>query len=163
MTSVSADPRDSHGGPAAGEPGAAEPRVRLTGISEEPLDVAAVTAAVGDSACGGVDVFIGVVRDHDHGRRVGTLEYLAHPTAARRLAELAETVAAELPGCALAAVHRTGPLAVGDLAVVVAASAAHRDAAFTACRTLIDRLKHEVPIWKAQVFEDGAQEWVGSC
>ena len=58
--------------------------------------------------------------------------------------------------------HRTGPLAIGDAAVVVAVSAAHRDAAFTASRALIDRLKAEVPIWKHQMFSDGDEEWVGA-
>jgi len=64
---------------------------------------------------------------------------------------------------ALAAVHRTGDLEIGDLAVVVAVSCAHRAEAFEACRALIDRLKHEVPIWKRQWFGDESSEWVGSA
>ena len=83
-----------------------------------------------------------------------------------RLAELrrvAEKVAADYDVIALAAVHRTGDLEIGDLAVVVAASCAHRAEAFEACRALIDRLKHEVPIWKRQWFRDGSSEWVGGA
>jgi molybdopterin synthase catalytic subunit len=75
---------------------------------------------------------------------------------------VAEQVATDLPVCAVAAVHRTGELAVGDVAVVVAAAAAHRDEAFAAARRLIDDLKETVPIWKRQVFADGGEEWVGS-
>jgi molybdopterin synthase catalytic subunit len=89
------------------------------------------------------------------------LEYTAHPTALAQLYETAEKVLAEHPVTALAAVHRTGSLAVGDLAVVCAASAAHRAEAFAACRALIDALKARVPIWKREEFEDGSHIWVG--
>jgi molybdopterin synthase catalytic subunit len=75
---------------------------------------------------------------------------------------VAEQVAAGSPGVLLAAVHRVGDLAVGDIAVVVAASAPHRAEAFEGARRLIDRLKHEVPIWKHQEFADGTQEWVSA-
>ena len=86
----------------------------------------------------------------------------AHPDAVRALQAVAEAVAADLPVHGLAAVHRTGLLAVGDVAVVVAASAAHRGQAFEAARRLIDDLKASVPVWKRQVFDDGEQEWVGT-
>lgn len=89
------------------------------------------------------------------------LEYVAHPTALAMLRETAEKVLADHPVTALAAVHRTGQLAVGDLAVVCAASAAHRAEAFAACRALIDTLKAQVPIWKREQFEDGSHIWVG--
>jgi molybdopterin synthase catalytic subunit len=79
-----------------------------------------------------------------------------------QLRAVAEGVAADLPVRALAAVHRVGVLKVGDVAVVVAAAAAHRGEAFEAARRLIDDLKTTVPIWKRQVFADGTQEWVGS-
>ena len=82
--------------------------------------------------------------------------------AVQALRAVAEAVAAELPVHGLAAVHRTGLLAVGDVAVVVAASAAHRGQAFEAARRLIDDLKASVPVWKRQVFDDGEQEWVGT-
>ena len=80
-------------------------------------------------------------------------------------AEVAAEVAAEFDVVAVAAVHRVGPLEVGDVAVVCAVSAAHRSEAFVATRALIDRLKERVPIWKHQRYEDGAEDWVepGSC
>jgi molybdopterin synthase catalytic subunit len=102
------------------------------------------------------------VRDHDGGRDVVELEYSAHPDAERALRRVAEAVAADLPVHGLAAAHRTGLLRVGDVAVVVAASASHRGQAFEAARRLIDDLKATVPIWKRQVFRDGDEEWVGT-
>ena len=119
-------------------------------------------AAVEDAQAGGVVSFTGLVRQVDGGREVTALEYSAHPDALAALTAVAEAVAADLPVVALAAVHRTGLLAVGDVAVVVAASAAHRGEAFEAARRLIDDLKATVPIWKRQVFVDGADEWVGT-
>ena len=136
--------------------------VRLVALRDAPLDVAEVLAAVEDPAAGGVVSFTGLVRDHDGGRGVTDLEYQAHPGAEAALRAVADRIAAELPVHALAAVHRTGLLAVGDIAVVVAASASHRGQAFEAARRLIDDLKATVPIWKRQVFDDGAQEWVGT-
>ena len=136
--------------------------VRLLALRDTPLDVAEVLAAVDDPAAGGVVSFTGVVRNRDGGRDVAELEYVAHPDALRALQAVAEAVAADLPVHGLAAVHRTGLLAVGDVAVVVAASAAHRGQAFEAARRLIDDLKAQVPVWKRQVFSDGEQEWVGT-
>jgi len=136
--------------------------VRLLALRDTPLDVAEVLAAVEDPAAGGVVSFTGLVRDHDGGRGVSELEYVAHHGAEDALRAVADKIAAELPVHALAAVHRTGLLAVGDIAVVVAASASHRGQAFEAARRLIDDLKDAVPIWKRQVFADGEQEWVGT-
>lgn len=134
--------------------------LRLVDLRETPLDPAEVLAAVADPSAGGVNLFSGVVRNHDHGATVDHLEYLAHPTALERLREVAESVVAEFDVTAVAAVHRTGVLAIGDVAVLVACSAAHRDTAYTASRALIDRLKGEVPIWKHQILGDGTDEWV---
>lgn len=136
--------------------------IRLLALRDTPLDVAEVLAAVEDPKAGGVVSFTGLVRDHDGGKGVTELEYVAHPDAAAALQAVAEKIAAELPVHALAAVHRTGLLSVGDVAVVVAASASHRDQAFAAARRLIDDLKATVPVWKRQVFTDGEQEWVGT-
>ena len=136
--------------------------VRLVDIRDTPLDVAEVLASVADERAGGETLFVGRVRDHDGGRDVVALDYSAHPTALARLREVCEQVASRHEVHALAAVHRTGALAIGDLAVVVAASAAHRGQAFDASRDLIDTLKAEVPIWKHQRFTDGDDEWVGT-
>ncbi|MEV6554492.1 molybdenum cofactor biosynthesis protein MoaE [Nocardia sp. NPDC051756] len=139
-----------------------EPTVRLARVSDQPLDAAAVEAAVTGPHYGAVVVFTGKVRDHDGGQAVTALEYSAHPEAERFLhkvcAELAESA-----GLPVAAVHRVGALTIGDDAIVVAVAAAHRAEAFTACAELVDRIKHEVPIWKRQLFADGLSEWVNSC
>jgi len=135
--------------------------IRLLAVRETALSVDEVLAAVADPVAGGSVVFVGTVRDEDGGKAVEALGYSAHPTVDVALREVAEHVAATHPVTALAAVHRVGDLAVGDLAVVVAASCPHRAEAFAACQALIDELKATVPIWKNQVFADGSQEWVG--
>jgi molybdopterin synthase catalytic subunit len=136
--------------------------IRLVGIRDTDLSVDEVRSAVADPRAGGEAVFVGTVREQDGGRPVSRLGYSAHPTALQQLQEVAERVAATFPVIGLAAVHRVGELEVGDLAVVVAASTAHRGDAFDACRVLIDDLKSTVPIWKHQVFDDGSEEWVGT-
>ncbi|TDE94188.1 molybdenum cofactor biosynthesis protein MoaE [Occultella glacieicola] len=139
--------------------------VRLTAISPEPLDVATHMGAVSDSGTGAVASFIGTVRDHspDANGTVTRLEYSAHPDAPRVLAELADRVAGRHPDVALAVSHRTGDLAVGDLAIVACAGSAHRAAAFDACRDLVEVVKAELPMWKKQFLADGSHTWVGSA
>jgi molybdopterin synthase catalytic subunit len=134
--------------------------VRLLDIRETPLSLDEVYSAVTDASAGGICVFVGTVRDHDGGQGVSALGYSSHPTAIARLGEVAGRIATECDVIALAAVHRVGDLVVGDLAVVVAASAAHRADAFEACRRLIDELKTDVPVWKHQTFVTGDVEWV---
>ncbi|MDN3294660.1 molybdenum cofactor biosynthesis protein MoaE [Streptomyces ficellus] len=145
-----------------GERAAADP-IRLLAIRDTALSLDEVFRAVGDDSAGGTALFVGTVRDHDGGADVDALGYSSHPTAEAELRRVAEKVVADFPVRALAAVHRVGDLAVGDLAVVVAVSCPHRAEAFAACRKLIDDLKHEVPIWKHQRFSDGTEEWVGAC
>lgn len=136
--------------------------VRLVALRETALDVDEVVAALDDEASGGLTLFVGRVRDHDHGKGVLGLDYSAHPTALDKLREVCEQVAAEHDVQGVAAVHRVGSLDIGDIAVVVATTSAHRGTAFDASRALIDTLKAEVPIWKHQRFADGTEEWVGS-
>ncbi|SDI74893.1 molybdenum cofactor biosynthesis protein MoaE [Nonomuraea jiangxiensis] len=136
--------------------------IRLLGIRDTPLSVDEVLAAVGDHAAGGTVFFVGTVREQDHGKQVTELSYSAHPSAEAELRQVAEKVAADFPVTALAAVHRVGDLELGEAAVVVAVAAPHRDEAFQAARRLIDDLKARVPIWKHQLFADGATEWVGA-
>ncbi|MEN0135848.1 MAG: molybdenum cofactor biosynthesis protein MoaE [Rhodococcus sp. (in: high G+C Gram-positive bacteria)] len=132
----------------------------LAQISDQPLDPAVVAAAVAGPEHGAVVVFTGVVRNHDGGQSVSALEYQSHPDAERFLRTVCEEVAAS-SGLPVAAIHRVGSLTVGDLAVVAAVAAPHRAEAFTTCAELVERIKHEVPIWKRQKFADGASEWVG--
>jgi molybdopterin synthase catalytic subunit len=136
--------------------------VRLVDLRETSLDVAEVVAALDDQGSGGLTLFIGRVRDHDHGLGVRGLEYSAHPTALDALRRVCTDVAAQYDVHAVAAVHRVGRLAIGDIAVIVATTSAHRGTSFEASRALIDMLKAEVPIWKHQQFADGSEEWVGT-
>jgi len=142
-------------------PGTA-PVVRLVDLRETPLDVTEVLEALGDEAAGGLTLFVGRVRDHDHGLGVHGLDYTAHPTALEALRRVCDRVAEEYDVHGVAAVHRVGRLEIGDIAVVVATTASHRGEAFAASRVLIDTLKDEVPIWKHQQFTDGTDEWVGT-
>lgn len=129
-------------------------------VTAEPIDEAAVRAAVGAETSGAVVVFLGVVRNHDGGRDVLSLDYQAHPDAERFLAECVRRIADDT-GLAVAAAHRVGELRIGDVALVAAASAPHRADAFEVCERLVDLIKQQVPIWKRQHFTDGVSEWVG--
>ena len=139
-------------------------QIRLIAIRETALSVDEVRNAIADPAAGGEVLFIGTVRNNDADKGVTCLSYSAHPTAEAELRKVTESVVAKFPDViGVAAVHRIGDLAVGDLAVVVGVSCAHRAEAFHACHALIDELKATVPIWKHQLFADGTDEWVGSA
>ena len=130
-------------------------------LLDEPLSLDRVVAAVRGPKMGGIVTFTGAVRDHNRGREVERLEYEAYPEMAEKvLAEIAAEIEAEIEGCRIAVEHRSGALAIGDVAVVIAAAAPHRPEAFEACRAMIDRLKDRVPIWKKEIGPDGA-EWIG--
>ena len=135
--------------------------VREASIDERPISVDRLLARVQDPTVGGIGLFVGVVRDHDEGHDVTSLDYTAHPSAQQVLTACAERTAAAHDVVAVAVEHRVGHLEVGDLAVVVAVGAVHRAEALAACRQLIDDLKAEVPIWKEQRFAGGEAEWVG--
>jgi molybdopterin synthase catalytic subunit len=133
-------------------------------VGEAPLDVAEHAALVDQAAAGAVVTFAGVVRDHDGGRAVRGLEYSAHPTAKKIVAEVAADVAARATGVrAIAVSHRIGPLGIGDVALACAVAADHRKEAFAACAELVDEVKRLLPVWKHQLFADGTDEWVGSA
>ncbi|MGH3737468.1 MAG: molybdenum cofactor biosynthesis protein MoaE [Micromonosporaceae bacterium] len=132
-------------------------RAEVTGA---PLDVAAHEQLVSLRTAGAVVSFAGVVRDHDHGRPVASLDYEGHPGATAVLREVAEEIAAEPGVQAVAVSHRIGALDIGDVALAAAVACAHRGEAFEACRRLVDEVKARLPIWKHQVFTDGTDEWV---
>lgn len=138
------------------------PEVVLVDIRATPLSVDEVVEAVQHPRAGGIATFIGIVRELDHGHGVEALDYTCHPSAPQVLRDVAERLATGTDVIRVAAVHRVGHLEIGDLAVVVAVSAAHRGTAFEVCRELVDTLKTMVPIWKHQVFDDGSDEWVGT-
>jgi molybdopterin synthase catalytic subunit len=133
----------------------------LCDVRDSALSVDEVLTAVRHPECGGISLFVGVVRDHDHGESVAALEYSAHPSVIDVLRTVCDEVATRHEVARIGAVHRVGHLEIGELAVVAAASAPHRGEAFEACRDLIDSLKTRVPIWKHQQFADGSDEWVG--
>ncbi len=133
----------------------------LVDLRETPISADEALAHVARTSAGGVAIFLGVVRDRNEGRVVTRLEYSAYATMARaEMQRILEEIEREIPDTCLAALHRTGSLAVGDVAVVCAASAPHRDEAFRACRLLIDRIKERVPVWKREHGPDGSA-WVG--
>ena len=137
--------------------------IRIAELREKDLSVDEVLAAVMDPAAGGVALFVGTVRDHDHGQEVTALSYSAHPSAEGELRKAAERIVARFDARAVAAVHRVGDLAIGDLAVIVGVSTGHRAEAFEACHALIDDIKECVPNWKHQRHASGGSEWVNSA
>jgi molybdopterin synthase catalytic subunit len=130
-------------------------------VADRPPSLEAVVAAVAGADAGGIATFTGMVRAHSQGKQVTRLEYEAYVAMAEKVfVELCEEIERELPGVRLAVEHRIGTLAVGDVAVVIASAAPHRDEAFRACRAMIDRLKERAPIWKKETGPDGTS-WVG--
>jgi molybdenum cofactor synthesis domain-containing protein len=132
-----------------------------TAVSDVPISADALARLVEHASAGAVATFSGIVRDHDGGRSVRRLEYVAHPNAAQTLADIAAELAADSAARTLAVAHRVGPLAIGEVALACAVSSAHRREAFDLCRDVVEAVKARLPIWKLQVFADGAEEWVG--
>lgn len=129
-------------------------------LTTNPLDLAGLLAAVAGPGYGAVTSFVGVVRDHHRGRPVLGLEYTAYaPMAEAACAAIVAEAEARWP-VRLRLVHRLGELAIGDASVAIAASSAHREDAFAACRYAIEELKRRVPIWKRERYADGTEEWV---
>jgi MoaE-MoaD fusion protein len=149
--------RPSEGGsvpPKHGEGG------RLFAVTPAPLDPAAVAAAVARSGDGAVTTFVGLVRDHNAGRRVLWLDYEAFaPLAVKAFEQIAVEAAARWPGARMAIHHRTGRVAIGEASVAIAAASPHRADAFAACRYAIERVKQIAPIWKHEHFE-GGDVWI---
>jgi molybdopterin synthase catalytic subunit len=131
-------------------------------ISATTLDIQSCIDWVMSPECGGIDVFIGTVRDATKGKRVTKLEFEAYKSMAlNEMKKIADDVLQKWPVQKILIHHRTGTLSIGDVPVVIAVAAAHRAAAFDACRYTIDTLKETVPIWKKEIFEDG-EVWVAA-
>ena len=131
-------------------------------ISDQSLNIQTCIDWVMSPQSGGIDVFIGTVRDSTKGKQVIRLEFEAYePMALKEMNKIAEQAFAQWPVQKLLIHHRVGILEVGEVPVVIAVSCAHRDAAFEACRYVIDTLKQTVPIWKKEIFEDG-EVWVAA-
>jgi molybdopterin synthase catalytic subunit len=131
-------------------------------ITNEVLDIAHCINWVMTPQAGGIDVFIGTVRDQTKGKKVVRLEFEAYEKMAlREMKKIAEEMMKQWPLHKILIHHRVGALQIGEVPVVIAVSASHRAAAFEACRYAIDTLKQTVPIWKKEIFEDG-EEWVAA-
>ena len=130
-------------------------------LTDHELSLDRCLAAVRGPGMGGLVTFTGMVRVHNHGATIDHLEYEAYaPMALRVMTTLCDEIEAELEGAHLAVEHRVGRLEIGEVAVVIAATAPHRAEAFAACRAMIDRLKDRVPIWKKE-FGTNGEQWVG--
>ncbi|MCV7089802.1 molybdenum cofactor biosynthesis protein MoaE [Mycobacterium interjectum] len=139
-------------------------RVLRAALTEDPIFLAEHEELVGHQSAGAVVGFVGMIRDHDGGRRVVRLEYSAHPSAEEVLAQVVAEIAEQAGGVrAIAASHRIGVLRIGEAALVSAVAADHRRAAFDTCARLVDTIKARLPVWKHQFFDDGTDEWVGSA
>jgi len=131
-------------------------------ISGDALHIQSCIDWVMAPECGGINVFIGTVRNETKGKKVIRLEFEAYESMAiREMTKISEDVSKKWPVQKILIHHRTGILQNGEVPVVIAVAAAHRDAAFNACRYIIDTLKQTVPIWKKEVFEDG-EVWVAA-
>jgi len=129
-------------------------------VTDRPIAVGVLAEWVSSARAGAVATFEGVVRDHHQGKRVAFLEYEAYgPMAGKVLREVAEEAAARWPVEAIAVTHRFGRLEIGEVAVAIAVSSAHRGDAFDALRYTIDELKGRVPIWKRETGPDGSH-WI---
>lgn len=131
-------------------------------ISDKPLNIQYCIDWVMTPQSGGIDVFIGTVRDATKGKTVVRLEFEAYePMALKEMHKIGKQAFEKWPVQKLLIHHRTGILEVGEIPVIIAVSCAHRDAAFEACRYVIDTLKQTVPIWKKEIFRDG-EVWVAA-
>ena len=145
----------------AAAPGAAPERKPLNEITDGPLRIEDVLNKVLDDDHGATLIFVGTARKHTRGRATERLEYEAYlPMALAAMDQIGEEVARKWPGARCAMTHRTGKVEIGEASVVIAVSAAHRDECYAASRYAIERLKQIVPIWKQEIYEDGA-EWKG--
>jgi molybdopterin synthase catalytic subunit len=129
-------------------------------VTADTLDAEGIVALVSSPGCGAVATFIGLVRDHNAGRRVEWLDYEAYPALAVKTFErIGSEAVARWPSAALAIHHRTGRIAIGEASVIIAAASPHRADAFSACRYAIERVKQIAPVWKHEHFE-GGDVWI---
>ncbi len=130
-------------------------------ITREPVDLGKFFLRLPDASCGAAASFVGLVRNHDQGRRVQKLYYECYESMADKMIGILVSEAHEKWNVKdIHVSHRIGPLEIGEAAVAIAVSSSHRDEAFRACRYLIEEIKKRVPIWKKEIFEDGTAEWV---
>lgn len=133
-------------------------------IQHQSLQLQGLLAEGVFADCGGMALFAGTVRNHHEGKRVLRLIYTAYaPLAEKQIREIEQAVAARHGAPYVRVLHRVGELAIGETAIYAIARAAHRAEAFAACREAVDRVKHEVPIWKEEFYADGSSAFVEGC
>jgi molybdopterin synthase catalytic subunit len=133
----------------------------VASLVSAPIDIPALLDRARRPHCGAVTLFLGTTRDHHEGRRVALLAYEAYePMALEALATLERAACERFAIASCEIVHRLGEVPLSEASVVVAVAAAHREAAFDACRWAMDELKRSVPIWKKEFYEEGGAEWV---
>jgi molybdopterin synthase catalytic subunit len=131
-------------------------------VTDKPIILQELVEFVTDAEAGAIATFIGITRNNNEGRKVIALDYEAYPEMAEKeLARLGEEASKKWPICRMAVLHRIGPVQITEPSVIIAVSAAHREAAFAACRFAIEEIKRAVPIWKKEVYE-GGEVWIGS-
>ena len=131
-------------------------------VTDKPIDLQALVDCVTDPEAGAIATFIGTTRNNNQGRKVIALDYEAYPEMAEKeLARLGEEAKRKWQICRIAIVHRIGAVQIAEPSVIIAVSAAHREAAFAACRFAIEEIKKTVPIWKKEVYE-GGEIWIGT-
>ncbi|GAB3499488.1 molybdenum cofactor biosynthesis protein MoaE [Spirosoma knui] len=134
----------------------------MIAITTDPIDVAAALQYLQSAQGGAIDLFLGVVRDNTQDRAVDRLEYEAYDRMAiSEMQKIADEANRRWPIISYTIVHRKGTLGIGEIAVLIGVTTAHRAEAFDACRYIIDTIKQTVPIWKKEVFTDGEQ-WVNA-
>jgi molybdopterin synthase catalytic subunit len=131
-------------------------------VTDKPINLQELVDCVTDPEAGAIATFIGTTRDNNEGRKVIALDYEAYPEMAEKeLIRLGEEARRKWQICRMAIVHRVGPVQITEPSVMIAVSAAHREAAFAACRFAIEEIKKTVPIWKKEVYE-GGEIWIGT-
>lgn len=114
--------------------------------------------------CGGIGIFIGTVRNHHEGKAVTALKYTAYaPVAEKMIREIEHDIQQKYGLSYVRVVHRIGALTIGETAIIAVAYAAHRREAFAACEEAVERVKHEVPVWKEEFYADGSSQYVEGC
>lgn len=129
-------------------------------LTDQEISLPHFIAQVESSQAGAVATFSGNVRAFDHDKEVTRLSYEIHPSTEQVLNEVVRDVASRHDVISVVVAHRYGEIAIGESALIVAISAAHRGEAFLACSEIVDEVKAQIPIWKHQVFADGTDEWV---
>jgi len=131
-------------------------------LTKEPINVSKVREQVLDPSCGAVVIFEGCVRNHHEGKKVKLLQYEAYPRMVLKVVQqIEEEARTHWDFGKVSVVHRLGTLDIGEVAVVVAVSSAHRKEAFEVCSFIMNELKQSAPIWKKETYQNGQSSWVG--